>query len=60
MNEPRPGKKLLVLDIDYTLFGKYIVLVLFCLKGGCSWRFNNLVKFNLVIIVNIWYPEISD
>ena len=22
LNEPRPGKKLLVLDIDYTLFGK--------------------------------------
>ena len=22
INEPRPGKKLLVLDIDYTLFGK--------------------------------------
>ena len=22
MNEPRVGKKLLVLDIDYTLFGK--------------------------------------
>ncbi len=22
MNEPRPGKHLLVLDIDYTLFGK--------------------------------------
>lgn len=21
-NEPRPGKKLLVLDVDYTLFGK--------------------------------------
>ena len=25
MNEPRPGKKLLVLDIDYTLFGRWIV-----------------------------------
>jgi ubiquitin-like domain-containing CTD phosphatase 1 len=23
LNEPRPGKKLLVLDIDYTLFGKW-------------------------------------
>ena len=22
INEPRPGKKLLVLDVDYTLFGK--------------------------------------
>lgn len=36
MNEPRAGKKLLVLDIDYTLFGKYALLVLFCLKVGCS------------------------
>lgn len=25
-NEPRPGKKLLVLDIDYTLFGKFEIL----------------------------------
>ena len=23
LNEPRPNKKLLVLDIDYTLFGKF-------------------------------------
>ena len=23
LNEPRPGKKLLVLDVDYTLFGKF-------------------------------------
>ena len=28
MNEPRVGKKLLVLDIDYTLFGKWALLVI--------------------------------
>lgn len=27
LNEPREGKKLLVLDIDYTLFGMYIVYI---------------------------------
>ena len=30
LNDPRDGKKLLVLDIDYTLFGNYIlILILF-------------------------------
>lgn len=27
LNEPREGKKLLVLDIDYTLFGMYIIYI---------------------------------
>ncbi len=27
LNEHRPGKKLLVLDIDYTLFGEFIQVV---------------------------------
>ena len=31
MNEPRPGKKLLVLDVDYTLFGKTkVILIVEC------------------------------
>ena len=32
INEPRPGKKLLVLDVDYTLFGKAIVILV--VKGN--------------------------
>ena len=33
LNEPREGKKLLVLDIDYTLFGRYsTVILMFCVK----------------------------
>ena len=32
INEPRPGKKLLVLDVDYTLFGKTIVILV--VKGN--------------------------
>ena len=27
LNEPRPDKKLLVLDIDYTLFGKNLTVI---------------------------------
>ena len=28
LNEPRPGKKLLVLDVDYTLFGTIFSILL--------------------------------
>ena len=40
LSEPREGKKLLVLDIDYTLFGKITVLEYISHKTSKYWGIN--------------------
>ncbi|CAJ0968362.1 unnamed protein product [Ranitomeya imitator] len=35
LNPPREGKKLLVLDVDYTLFGQYVALASWLVRPGC-------------------------
>lgn len=43
MNAPREGKRLLVLDVDYTLFGKNIKNVLMCAQDYVHRRPTSLV-----------------
>ena len=40
LNEPRPGKKLLVLDIDYTIFGEL--------------RIHKFFIWTKKIVLNLW------
>lgn len=40
LNPPREGKRLLVLDVDYTLFGELELMMIMSLNGGYStWIF---------------------
>ena len=42
MNEPRPGKKLLVLDIDYTLFGNYVT---------CKTSYSYIILYHIYLLL---------
>ena len=44
LNEPRPGKKLLVLDIDYTLFGKTL----------CCYKYSDLIILKFCTNVKVY------